>query len=70
MRWRIFYVKMKLGYLSRTAVRVMESPPETRDELNSGLTAAILHEDEETKVPEEVKLIFYAEAELSVRYFF
>jgi hypothetical protein len=48
----------------------MESPPETRDELNSGLTAAILHEDEETKVPEEVKLIFYAEAELSVRYFF
>lgn len=32
------------------------------------MTAAILHEDEEPKVLEEVKLIFYAAAELGVRY--
>lgn len=42
--------------------------PGRREELNTSLTAAILHEDEEPKVLEEVKLIFYAAAELGVRY--
>jgi hypothetical protein len=35
-------------------------------ELNDGLTAAILH-DEDPAVPEEVKAIFYAKVELGVR---
>lgn len=34
------------------------------------MTAAILHEDEEPKVLDDAKLIFYAEAELGVRYLF
>ena len=37
--------------------------------LNSILTAAILHDDEEEVVPEEKKAVFYAAAELAVRYF-
>ena len=36
--------------------------------LNASLTAAILHEEDDPVVPEEVKAIFYAAAELGVRY--
>jgi hypothetical protein len=38
--------------------------------LNSILTAAILHDEEEEAVLDEKKAIFYAAAELEVRYFF
>jgi hypothetical protein len=49
-------------------VGVLQSLLATQEKLNAAVTAAILHEDEEPKVAEEVKLIFYAEAELAVRY--
>jgi len=38
--------------------------------LNSNLTAIILHDEEEEVVPDERKAIFYAGAELAVRYYF
>jgi hypothetical protein len=37
--------------------------------LNNTLTAAILHNNEEVVVPDGKKAIFYAAAELEVRYF-
>jgi hypothetical protein len=67
MPWRIFCVKTKWVCSSRTVVWVLRHYREQREELNAGLTAAILHEDEEQKVPDDVKLVFYAEAELAVR---
>lgn len=51
-------------------VCVLRHHREEREELNASLTAALLHEDEEPKVLDEAKLIFYAEAELGVRYLF
>jgi hypothetical protein len=38
--------------------------------LNSTLTAIILHDEEEEEIPDERKAIFYAAAELAVRYYF
>ena len=38
--------------------------------LNSTLTAIILHDEEEEVIPDERKAIFYAAAELAVRYYF
>lgn len=42
--------------------------PRTQEGLNTGLTAAILGA-ESFEAPNEVKAIFYAVAEFSVRYF-
>lgn len=38
--------------------------------LNSTLTAIIIHDEEEEVIPDARKAIFYAAAELAVRYYF
>ena len=60
---------MRLACLLRTVVRLFCVIPGTREMLNGTLTAAILHDDEEVVVPDNEKAIFYAAAELAVRYF-
>ena len=38
--------------------------------LNSAMTVAILHDDEEAEVPDKKRAMFYAVTELAVRNFF
>ena len=68
MRWHHFFFKMRSLCSLRMAVR--SSLPGIREVLNSALTAAIVHDDEEEEVPDYKKAIFYAAAGLAVRYFF
>ena len=63
-----FLRQNEIGVLVENGGMRSTSPGRREEELNTSLTAAILHEDEEPKVLEEVKLIFYAAAELGVRY--
>jgi hypothetical protein len=63
-----FLRQNEIGVLVENGGMCPASPLGRREELNASLTAAILHEDEEPKVLDEVKLIFYAVAELGVRY--
>ena len=44
--------------------------PGLREVLNNALIVAIVHDDEEEVVPDDKKAIFYAAAELAVRYLF
>lgn len=67
MRWDRSCFRMISACLLRTAVKLFL--PGTHDVLNNTLAAAILHDGEEEVIPEERKAIFYAGAELAVRYF-
>jgi hypothetical protein len=60
----------EIGVLVENGGKIFQRHQGTRKVLNSTLTAIILHDEEEEVIPDEKKAIFYAAAELAVRYYF
>jgi hypothetical protein len=60
----------EIGILVENGGKNIQHYRGTRKVLNSTLTAILLHDEEEEVIPDEKKAIFYAAAELAVRYYF